>query len=101
GSSSVGTITAAPANNAILNGLTAPAFTVSGTHTYGRAGFFPINVDIADFGGGPSAAGSNPMLGVNNTAQVAGPVLTSLGPSSVTAGSQAVALSVFGTNFVA
>jgi hypothetical protein len=45
-------------------------FDVSGTNTYARAGQFPINVDIADFGGGPGASGSAPTLAVNNTAQV-------------------------------
>jgi hypothetical protein len=46
-------------------------FNVLGSNTYGRAGTFPINVDIADFGGGPGAGGSNPTLSVNNTATVA------------------------------
>jgi hypothetical protein len=46
-------------------------FNVLGSNTYGRAGSFPINVDIADFGGGPGAGGSNPTLSVNNTATVA------------------------------
>ena len=45
-------------------------FNVSGTNTYAQAGAFPINVDIADFGGGPGAGGSNPFLMVNNTASV-------------------------------
>jgi hypothetical protein len=45
-------------------------FTVSGSNTYAHAGLFPVNVDIADFGGGPGVAGSNPTLSVNNTVQV-------------------------------
>jgi hypothetical protein len=45
-------------------------FDVSGVNTYTHAGAFPINVDIADFGGGPGAAGSAPTLSVNNTIQV-------------------------------
>jgi hypothetical protein len=45
-------------------------FDVSGTNTYTRLGLFPINVDIADFGGGPGAEGSSPTLSVNNTARV-------------------------------
>jgi hypothetical protein len=46
-------------------------FTVSGSNTYNRAGKFPINVDIADFGGGPGLGGSMPTLSVNNTALIA------------------------------
>jgi hypothetical protein len=46
-------------------------FTVSGTNTFTHGGTFPINVDIADFGGGNGLAGSAPTLSVNNTAQVA------------------------------
>jgi hypothetical protein len=46
-------------------------FDVSGTNTYSVLGSFPINVDIADFGGGPGVGGSQPTLSVNNTATVA------------------------------
>jgi hypothetical protein len=45
-------------------------FDVSGVNTYTHAGAFPINVDIADFGGGPGAGGSAPTLSVNNTIKV-------------------------------
>jgi hypothetical protein len=45
-------------------------FNVVGTHTYGAPGVFPINVDIADFGGGPGLSGSIPTVSVNNTAYV-------------------------------
>jgi hypothetical protein len=48
----------------------AGGFQVSGTNTYARAGTFPINVDVADFGGGPGIGGCNPTLSVNNTARV-------------------------------
>jgi hypothetical protein len=54
-------------------------FDVSGTNTFVHAGQFPINVDIADFGGGPGAAGSAPTLSVNNTIGVlAGTTTTTL-----------------------
>src|SRR5262249_33756815 len=49
-------------------------FDVSGTNTYARPGLFPINVDIADFGGGNGIAGSIPTVSVNNTAKVSAPV---------------------------
>jgi hypothetical protein len=42
-------------------------FSVSGTNTYDRLGLFPINVDIADFGGGNGINGSAPTVSVNNT----------------------------------
>src|SRR5262249_53749104 len=45
-------------------------FDVSGVNTYAHAGAFPINVDIADFGGGPGAGGSAPTVSVNNTINV-------------------------------
>jgi hypothetical protein len=45
-------------------------FTVSGSNTYTHAGLFPINVDIADFGGGNGLAGSAPTESINNTVQV-------------------------------
>src|SRR5262249_34663002 len=45
-------------------------FHVSGVNTYAHAGAFPINVDIADFGGGPGAGGSAPTVSVNNTINV-------------------------------
>jgi hypothetical protein len=45
-------------------------FDVSGTNTYTSPATFSINVDIADFGGGPGPGGSNPTLSVNNTANV-------------------------------
>jgi hypothetical protein len=45
-------------------------FDVSGTNTYSTPRNFPINVDIADFGGGPGPGGSQPTLSVNNTAHV-------------------------------
>jgi hypothetical protein len=45
-------------------------FSVLGTNTYGFAGTFPINVDIADFGGGNGINGSIPTVSVNNTAVV-------------------------------
>jgi hypothetical protein len=45
-------------------------FDVQGTHTYATAGVFPINVDIADFGGGPGLNGSISTVSVNNTAYV-------------------------------
>jgi|GEM_PF-6827127 len=45
-------------------------FDVTGTNTYTVPGTFPVNVDIADFGGGPGVGGSQPTLSVNNTANV-------------------------------
>jgi hypothetical protein len=42
-------------------------FSVSGTNTYKALGQFPINVDIADFGGGNGINGSAPVVSVNNT----------------------------------
>jgi hypothetical protein len=45
-------------------------FDVSGTNTYTVLATFPINVDVADFGGGPGVGGSQPTLSVNNTATV-------------------------------
>jgi hypothetical protein len=45
-------------------------FDVNGTNTYATPGNFSINVDIADFGGGPGSGGSQPTLAVNNTAHV-------------------------------
>ena len=45
-------------------------FDVLGTHTYNFGGVFPINVDIADFGGGPGLNGSISTVSVNNTAYV-------------------------------
>jgi hypothetical protein len=56
--------------NGTVTANAAGGFDVSGTNTYAKAGKFPINVDIADFGGGPGAAGSQPTLSVNNTIQV-------------------------------
>ncbi len=46
-------------------------FTVTGTNTFTQAGTFPISVDVADFGGGPGLAGSQPVQSVTNTIQVA------------------------------
>jgi hypothetical protein len=45
-------------------------FDVSGTNTYSIPVNFTIDVDIADFGGGPGLNGSQPTLSVNNTAHV-------------------------------
>ncbi len=45
-------------------------FDVNGTNTYATPGNFPINVDVADFGGGSGLNGSQPTLAVNNTAHV-------------------------------
>ncbi len=45
-------------------------FDVSGSNTYARAGLFPINVDVADFGGGNGIAGSIPTVSINNTLSV-------------------------------
>ena len=45
-------------------------FDVSGTNTYATPGNFSINVDIADFGGGPGMNGSQPTISVNNTGRV-------------------------------
>jgi hypothetical protein len=45
-------------------------FDVSGTNTYASIGRFAINVDVADFGGGPGVGGSNPTQSVNNVANV-------------------------------
>jgi hypothetical protein len=45
-------------------------FDVSGTNTYLSPGVYSINVDIADFGGGPGISGSIPTVSVNNTAYV-------------------------------
>jgi hypothetical protein len=42
-------------------------FSVSGTNTYKSLGLFPINVDVADFGGGNGINGSAPTVSVNNT----------------------------------
>jgi hypothetical protein len=57
--------------NGTITANASGGFNVSGTNTYTRAGVFPLNVDIADFGGGPGAGGSMPTLSVNNTARVA------------------------------
>jgi hypothetical protein len=69
-------------------------FTVSGSNVYSHAGLFPINVDIADFGGGNGLAGSAPTLSVNNTALIAaGPSTTALAVSpAATLFGQAVTL---------
>jgi hypothetical protein len=45
-------------------------FSVSGTNTYTRLGLVPINVDIADFGGGNGINGTAPTVSVNNTIKV-------------------------------
>jgi hypothetical protein len=45
-------------------------FNVTGTNTYASLGTFPVNVDIADFGGGNGTGGSLPTVSVNNTIQV-------------------------------
>jgi hypothetical protein len=45
-------------------------FDVSGTNTYLHPGLFPINVDVADFGGGNGIGGSIPTVSINNTANV-------------------------------
>ncbi|HLJ95654.1 MAG TPA: DUF4214 domain-containing protein [Gemmataceae bacterium] len=45
-------------------------FDVSGTNTYAVPVNFTIDVDIADFGGGPGLNGSQPTLSINNTAHV-------------------------------
>jgi hypothetical protein len=45
-------------------------FDVSGTNTYAIPANFTIDVDIADFGGGPGLNGSQPTLSINNTAHV-------------------------------
>jgi hypothetical protein len=55
----------------LTNGTIAPSgrggFNVTGTNTYSSLGTFPINVDIADFGGGNGISGSLPTVSVNNT----------------------------------
>jgi hypothetical protein len=56
--------------NGIITANSKGGFDVAGTHTYAFPGVFPINVDIADFGGGPGINGSIPTLSVNNTAYV-------------------------------
>jgi hypothetical protein len=62
-------------------------FTVSGSNTYTHAGTFPVNVDVADFGGGPGVGGSAATESVNNTAQVtAGSSTTTLNVSPGSAG---------------
>lgn len=45
-------------------------FDVSGTNTYSIPVNFTIDVDVADFGGGPGLNGSQPTLSINNTAHV-------------------------------
>jgi hypothetical protein len=45
-------------------------FNVAGTNLYARPGLFPINVDVADFGGGNGIGGSLPTVSINNTANV-------------------------------
>src|SRR5262249_52289144 len=45
-------------------------FDVSGTNLYAKPGLFPINVDVADFGGGSGISGSLPTVSINNTADV-------------------------------
>jgi hypothetical protein len=45
-------------------------FDVSGTNRYAHAGLFPINIDVADFGGGNGIGGSIPTVSINNTANV-------------------------------
>src|SRR5207244_12265423 len=45
-------------------------FDVSGTNTYNIPANFTIDVDVADFGGGPGLNGSQPTLSINNTAHV-------------------------------
>jgi Bacterial Ig-like domain (group 3) len=57
--------------NGLLKANAAGGFDVVGSNTYAKAGKFAINVDVADFGGGPGAGGSSPTLSINNTATVA------------------------------
>jgi hypothetical protein len=65
--------------NGIITKNAQGGFDVSGTNTYAHTGQFPVNVDIADFGGGPGAGGSAPTLSVNNTIGVqAGTTTTTL-----------------------
>ncbi len=45
-------------------------FDVSGTNLYATQGQFPINIDVADFGGGNGISGSTPTVSINNTANV-------------------------------
>src|SRR5207302_10120630 len=54
-------------------------FNVSGTNTYAHEGLFPINIDVADFGGGSGISGSIPVVSVNNTLKVADAPLTATG----------------------
>jgi hypothetical protein len=56
--------------NGIITANAHGGFDVSGTNTYAHAGQFPINVDVADLGGGNGIAGSIPTVSINNTLQV-------------------------------
>jgi hypothetical protein len=61
-------------------------FNVLGSNTYTHAGLFPVNVDIADFGGGNGLAGTAPTESINNTIQVlAGSSMTTLAVSPASA----------------
>jgi hypothetical protein len=53
--------------NGIITANNQGGFNVTGTNTYSQLGLFPINVDIADFGGGNGISGSLPTVSVNNT----------------------------------
>jgi hypothetical protein len=57
-------------SNGTITANSSGGFDVSGTNTYSVPITRPINVDIADFGGGPGLGGSQPTLSVNNTALV-------------------------------
>jgi hypothetical protein len=59
--------------NATITRNAQGGFDVSGTNTYAHEGLFPINIDVADFGGGNGIAGSIPTVSINNTLKVVAP----------------------------
>jgi hypothetical protein len=71
--------------NGTIKANTSGGFDVIGTNTYSKPGLFPINVDVADFGGGNGIAGSIPTVSINNTAKVIALTQTIGGFDSTTA----------------